>query len=209
MLSIIIPAHNEEQYIELCLNSIKQQSFKDYEIIVICDACTDKTYTLAKKYTKKVYKINKRNVSAARNAGAKKAKYKTLVFIDADSTIAPNLLKEISKIKNYIGGTTKTLSLENKTKAHIMWALGNFCRHFFMAASGLIFCKADLFPGFDEDRKLAEDTHLLKKLTKLGKLKYITNSYIKTSSRRLEKNGYIKTIYKQYTGYFIKNVEGY
>jgi hypothetical protein len=133
------------------------------------------------------------------------------VFIDADSVMAPNLLTEIENAVNqeYIGGVTKTYSSDNKWKADIMWAIGNFFRHFFCAGSGLIFCRAEAFTGYDETRKLAEDTHLLLALKKKGKLKYITNSYIKTSSRRLEHDGYTKTIYKQFSAFFVNPKKGY
>ncbi len=211
MLSIIIPAHNEEKYIAACLQSIKQQPFSDYEIIVVCDSCTDQTATIAKRYTKKIVEIKKKNVSAARNYGANKAKGEVLVFLDADTTIAPNLLTEIHKtIKNrYIGGVTKTKPLENLWKAKIMWSIGNFFRHFFIAASGMLFCKANVFTGYNEARHLAEDTDLILKLKKKGKMKYITNSYIRTSSRRLETEGYCWTIFRQFSAFFTKTKKGY
>lgn len=211
MLSIIIPAHNEEKYMGNCLESVKNQQYSDYEIIVVCDACTDKTKTIAKKYTKKIYEIKKQNVSAARNYGAIKAKGKVLVFLDADSVIASNLLLEIDEAikQEYIGGVTKTKSLEPIWKADILWAVGNFFRHFFLAASGMLFCKANFFTGYDESRHLAEDTDLILKLKKKGKLKYITNSWIKTSSRRLEKEGYLWTIWRQFSAFFVKTKDGY
>ncbi len=211
MLSIIIPAHNEEQYIRLCLESIKQQKYRDYELIVVCDACTDKTPSIAKGYTKRVFSINKNNVSAARNYGAKKAGGEVLVFLDADSIIALHLLFEIEKAIQCgcIGGITKTCSLEPLWKAQLLWMLGNFFRHFFLAGSGIIFCKRACFNGFDESRKIAEDTCLLFALKKKGKLKYITNSFIKTSSRRWEREGYFQTIFKQYLAFFRKNSKGY
>lgn len=204
MLSIIIPAHNEERYIEQCLRSIKNQQFSDYEILVVCDSCVDKTATLAKKYTKKVFSIQKKNVSAARNFGANKAKGDVLVFLDTDSIIAPNLLKEIDACikQGYIGGVTKTNSLEDLWKAKTLWMFGNFFRHFFLAASGMLFCKSNVFTGFDESRHLAEDTDLILKLKKKGKMKYLTKSFIKTSSRRLENEGYCWTIFRQFSAFF-------
>lgn len=208
-ISVIIPAHNEEKYIEQCIKSILGQ--KKCEIIVVCDSCTDKTGEIAKKYTKKVYTVRLRNISAVRNYGAAQAAGDILVFIDADSIMAPNLLHEIEKTvaKGYVGGITKTISSENIWKADVMWSLGNFFRHFFYAGSGLIFCRAEAFSGYDETRKLAEDTHLLLALKKKGKLKYITNSYIKTSSRRLEHEGYFKTIYRQFSAFFFRTKKGY
>ncbi|MEK6920709.1 MAG: glycosyltransferase family 2 protein [Nanoarchaeota archaeon] len=211
MLSIIIPAHNEEKYIEQCLRSIKNQKYEEYEIIVVCDSCTDKTKEIAKRYTKKAYDIKKKNVSAVRNYGANKAKGDVLVFLDADCVIAPNLLSEIDRTikKGYIGGVSKTKSLEPFWKAQIMWAVGNFFRHFFLAASGMLFCKTSAFTGYDESRHLAEDTGLILKLKKKGKLKYITNSFIKTSSRRLETEGYCWTIFRQFSAFFTKTKKKY
>lgn len=211
MLSIIIPAHNEEKYIEGCLKSITHQKYSDYELIIVCDSCTDNTKQIAQKYTKKVYEIKKKNVSCARNLGARKATGDILVFLDADSLIASNMLVEInSAIRNgYIGGVTKTKSLENLWKANVMWELGNIFRHFYITASGIFFCKTHEFTGYDESRHLAEDTDLILKLKKKGKLKYITNSYIKTSSRRLEKEGYCWTIFRQFSAFFTKTKKGY
>lgn len=211
MLSIIIPAHNEEKYIRAGLESIRQQKYREYEIIVVCDACSDKTAIITKKWTKKVYIITKNNVSAARNYGAKKAIGDILIFLDADSLIAPSLFFEIDKAikEGSIGGVTKTYSLEPLWKAQALWTVGNFFRHFFLAGSGMLFCKKEFFPGFDETRKLAEDTHLLCVLKKKGKLKYITNSFIKTSSRRWEREGYWRTIFRQYLAFFRKNTKGY
>ncbi len=208
-ISVIIPAYNEEKYIEAGIRSINSQ--KKCEIIVVCDSCTDTTKRIAQKYTKKVYSVRLKNVSAVRNYGAAQASGDILVFIDADSTMAPNLLQEVESAveKGYIGGITKTISSEKIWKADMMWHIGNFFRHFFYAGSGLIFCRAEAFTGYDETRKLAEDTHLLLALKKKGKLKYLTNSYIKTSSRRLEKEGYIKTIYKQFSAFFVKPKRGY
>ncbi len=82
MISIIIPAHNEEQYITQCLESINVQKEKSDEIIVVCDACNDNTNMKAKKYANKIITINAQNISATRNKGTKQAKGNILVFLD-------------------------------------------------------------------------------------------------------------------------------
>ena len=48
--SIIIPTHNAEDRIRTCLDSVKNQTYKDYELIVVCDACTDDTKVVARDY---------------------------------------------------------------------------------------------------------------------------------------------------------------
>lgn len=82
--SIIVPAHNEEKKIFKALDSIKAQSFTDYELIVVCDACTDCTYEVAQKYTDKVLCIDGHSSAAARNAGLDIAKGDWVLFCDAD-----------------------------------------------------------------------------------------------------------------------------
>lgn len=82
--SVIIPAHNEESVISKALESIKQQSFTDYELIVVCDACTDRTKEIAEAYGAKVIEINAHSSGAARNAGLDAAQGDWILFCDAD-----------------------------------------------------------------------------------------------------------------------------
>jgi len=95
--SIVIPVYNVEDYIKECLDSIMNQTFKDYEVIVVNDGTKDKSMDIVKKY--KVKTINQENggLSAARNNGAKHAKGEYLLFIDSDDTIEPDLLKELAE----------------------------------------------------------------------------------------------------------------
>lgn len=82
--SVIIPAHNEEAVISKALDSVKAQSFTDYECIVVCDACTDKTADIAKSYGFKVIEVNAHSSGAARNAGLEIAQGEWILFCDAD-----------------------------------------------------------------------------------------------------------------------------
>lgn len=85
--SIIIPAYNVDAYIEMTLQSVYNQTFTDYEIIVINDGSTDKTSEiLNKQRDSRLQIINQKNsgVSAARNKGINIAKGKYIAFLDAD-----------------------------------------------------------------------------------------------------------------------------
>lgn len=82
--SIIIPAHNEQAVIFRALSSIRQQTFTDYEIIVVCDACIDNTKEIAKSYEAKVIEIDAHSSGAARNAGLDAAHGDWILFCDAD-----------------------------------------------------------------------------------------------------------------------------
>ncbi len=209
MLSIIIPAHNEQKYIEQCLQSIKHQNTKNIEIIVVCDHCTDKTAQIAKKYTHKVYNVNFMHVSKARNYGLKKATGDIFCYLDADSIIEGPLLKRVlEKVsQGYIGGTCKTRALEATLKSRLFWVLGEPFKYIFLTASGFVFSTKKI--QFREDIKIAEDTYFILNLKKQGRVTYITDAGIKTSSRRMEQQGYLNTLFSQVKGFFWKKDHQY
>lgn len=82
--SVIMPAHNAAAYIIKGLNSIRNQSFKDYELFVVCDACTDHTAEIARQYTDKVYEVNFHNPGFTRNVGLDHATGDWVLFCDDD-----------------------------------------------------------------------------------------------------------------------------
>jgi len=82
--SVIVPAHNSERYLGKCLLSIRQQTFTDYELIVICDACMDKTARVARDYADRVIETNYGMDGLARNAGIDAAAGEWILFLDDD-----------------------------------------------------------------------------------------------------------------------------
>ena len=103
MISVIIPTYNEETVILDCLKSLSNQTYKDYEIIVVDDGSTDKTLDKLKNI--KVLHQNHLGAGAARNLGAKQAKGDILVFVDADMTFDRHFLKML--VKPILAGKTK------------------------------------------------------------------------------------------------------
>lgn len=99
-ISIIIPVYNGEEFIKRCIESILNQSYKSFEVILINDGSTDKSLELIKDYSKK-YKnieyIDQQNcgASVARNKGIEASKGKYLVFIDVDDYIEKDYLKRL------------------------------------------------------------------------------------------------------------------
>jgi glycosyltransferase involved in cell wall biosynthesis len=85
-LSIIIPMKNEENNIRLCLESILANSFpgEKYEIICVDNGSSDRTIEVAREYTKNVYQLPDKTISALRNYGAQKAQGEYLAFVDSD-----------------------------------------------------------------------------------------------------------------------------
>jgi glycosyltransferase involved in cell wall biosynthesis len=89
MISIVIPALNEEKFIGRCLESLKNQDFKDtYEIIVVDNGSTDSTAKIAGEMGARVVICPQKGVSYARQAGAQAALGEIIVQTDAD-TIYP------------------------------------------------------------------------------------------------------------------------
>lgn len=83
--SVIVPAHNSETYIGRGLVSIRKQTFTDYELIVVCDACTDDTDKIARGYeADKVIITNHGRDGLARNAGIDAAEGEWILFMDDD-----------------------------------------------------------------------------------------------------------------------------
>jgi len=198
--SIIIPANNEEKYIEKTINSIKEQNFKDYEVIVVANGCTDKTEEIVKKLKEvKLINLKEANVSKARNVGAKEAKGEILVFLDADTHLNQNCLEHIGKYftERYSVATTRVLpDLKNSKYKFAMWFknLRNLA-DVYEGFSGILICGKDNFikvGGYPENRVVKEHRALRIKLKKCGKYTCL-HTYVTTSMRRFEKWGFLKT----------------
>ena len=93
LVSVIITTKNEEKHIENLLQSIKRQTYKNIEIILVDNYSTDRTREIARKYTDKIY-LKGPERSAQRNYGAQKAKGKYLLFLDADMILSPTVIEE-------------------------------------------------------------------------------------------------------------------
>lgn len=82
--SIIVPTHNSEEFMSKCLDSIVSQTYKDYELIIICDKCSDNTEKVARTYTDKIIVTDYGNDGMARNAGLAIATGDWILFLDDD-----------------------------------------------------------------------------------------------------------------------------
>lgn len=101
--SIIVPVYNVEKYLEKCINSILNQSFSDYELILVDDGSTDNSLSICEYFVAlndKVNVIHQNNggLSSARNVGLNKASGKYIVFIDSDDFVSLNMLSNCYNI---------------------------------------------------------------------------------------------------------------
>jgi glycosyltransferase involved in cell wall biosynthesis len=92
-VSIIITTKNEANHVDACLESIKAQSYKNIEILVVDNHSSDRTKDIARQFTSLVYDGGSER-SAQRNIGAKKAKGEYVLFLDADMILTPTVTEE-------------------------------------------------------------------------------------------------------------------
>ena len=105
MISIIVPVYNVENYIRQCIESILQQTYEDFELLLIDDGSADLSGAICKEYEqqdKRIRYIWKKNggVSSARNEGIKQAKGKQIAFVDSDDFIEEQMLEQLVKENN-------------------------------------------------------------------------------------------------------------
>jgi len=196
-LSIIIPAYNEEKYIERCLKSTFaaiesiHRSDIQFEVIVADNCSEDSTVELSSALGAKVVSEPYRQISRVRNAGAKIANGNWYLFIDADSILDPISLCAVTQIIN----EENSFNIETKKSEPYQCRIvgggsiiafddapwfGNciavfwntISRTFRWAAGSFLFCRADAFHdvgGFSQDLYAAEEIDLTKKLKRWGK----------------------------------------
>ncbi len=177
MLSIIIPTLNEEKYLPLLLESIKQQNFRDYEIIVADNNSCDRTIEIAKSYNGKIVKGGL--PGEGRNAGAKIAKADPILFLDADVVLPQNFLQNnlIEFEKRNLDVASCGVQILGKVRS--IGYLGCFLYNLALLVFGkflkwgtaFFLIKKDLHKkigGFDEEIQLLEDVAYIRKASKLG-----------------------------------------
>ncbi|OGG07041.1 hypothetical protein A3D05_02055 [Candidatus Gottesmanbacteria bacterium RIFCSPHIGHO2_02_FULL_40_24] len=131
--SIIIPALNEEKYISGLLKSLINQTYKEFEVILVDGMSADKTVSVFKKFQNKLPRsqylvADKKNVSYQRNLGGKKATGKYLIFFDADVKVNPTFLEEVhlASLKQKFSLATTWIEPDSeKTADRIMLLLAN------------------------------------------------------------------------------------
>ena len=201
MISIIIPALNEENYLPKLLTCIKNQTYKDYEVIVADANSKDKTKQIAKKYG---FRIVKGGMPAfGRNNGAKAAKGEIFLFLDADVQFDNNFLKdtinEFNKRKLDAAGCY-IRPIGSNIFDKIFFGIFNLwiglTQYFYPNASGSgIFCRKWLHKkvnGFDDTIKLSEDMDYVRRCGRYGKFRVIESAKSSVAMRRFEKEGHFK-----------------
>ena len=100
LVSVVVAVYNVERYLEGCVLSILQQSYKKIEVILVDDGATDRSGEICDEFSrqdKRVKVIHQKNggLSEARNSGIKAAKGEYIMFVDGDDTIEPRMVEKL------------------------------------------------------------------------------------------------------------------
>lgn len=98
-VSVIVPIYNAQRYIRRCLDSIRAQTFQNFEVIMINDGTTDSSADIAAEYTAdprfKLYNQDNRGVGCTRNRALEIARGEYVAFVDSDDAIVPEHLEKL------------------------------------------------------------------------------------------------------------------
>ena len=183
LISVIIPLYNKEQFIEATLLSVLNQTFSEFEIIIINDGSTDKSVTILNDIDDKritLYTTKNKGVSHARNYGISKANTDLIAFLDADDLWEPNHLENLHTLYTnfpncglYATNYHKQFFYGKKIKTHFNGVskdhFGIIDDYFLASTSDSIaWSSAVMIPkkifhelgGFDEAMRSGQDTDL-------------------------------------------------
>src|SRR3954463_12955899 len=194
MISFVVPAYNEEHELSDTLSAIREaasDATQPYEIIVVDDASTDATSKIASDAGAKVVPINRRQIAAARNAGAHASRGEYLFFVDDDTRInrAPGS-GGIAALQGGNAGGGARVAMDGFVPFWGRMLLRGFSSVYFglnLGAGAFLFTTRrnfDLIGGFDEQYFAGEEVYFSLELKKLGSFKVLREPVV-TSGRKL------------------------
>jgi len=202
-ISVIVPTLNEEESIETCLSSVRNQTVSDFELILSDGESNDKTVETSRRYVDKIVVSSNRGIGTQQNLGAKFAEGEVLVFIHADTIVGESLLEEVSGATNdgYIGGgcVVKTVGEGYKCKLfdEAIKLINVILNPFNILCTGeVLFFRKDVFMknnGFKD--VFFEDADMLLRARNDGKLKLLKSTVV-TSGRRFREGFWKKMIFE-------------
>ena len=194
MISFIIPAHNEEHELPATLAAIRAAASglqQVWEIIVVNDASTDSTPQIVEEAGARIVSINRRQIAAARNAGARAAQGEYLFFVDADTRInRVHVIDGMAAMEaGYAGGSAR-VAMDGFVPIWGRMLLRGFSSVYFglnLGAGAFLFTTRrnfDVIRGFDEQYFAGEEVYFSLELKKLGGFKVLREPVV-TSGRKL------------------------
>jgi glycosyltransferase involved in cell wall biosynthesis len=199
-VSVVIPARNEERYIRAALASVAAQTWPValLEAVVVDNGSTDGTRGVVQDFMAgaphlavQLLDEPAHGVARAKNRGASVARGRWLLFLDADSLMAPDLVERVVARgrRGYRAGSIRVVADAQDVLDRAFFGLLEFGKVLFGLRAQMLYCERELFlqcGGFDEHLQLAEDLEFLARLVRAGaSVCHVTESWIATSPRRL------------------------
>lgn len=194
MLSFIVPAYNEEFELARSIASIHaaaESSGELYEVIVVDDGSTDATAQIAEAKGAALVQIQRRQIAAARNAGARAARGDVLFFVDADTRIsAIHITDALAALTSGCSGGSARVAMDGAIPRWARIFLRVFSIVYFgsnLGAGAFLFTTRDNFERvgrFDERLFIGEEVFLSIALHKIGRFKVLSTPML-TSGRKL------------------------
>jgi glycosyltransferase involved in cell wall biosynthesis len=198
MISFIVPAHNEQQYVGRTLEAIHESARAaghSYEVIVVDDASTDATAAVAAQHQAAVVRVEHRQIAATRNSGARAARGERLFFVDADTLIKPRVVAAAMRAMDRgAAGGGAPARFDGPVPLYarlLLWWINLFMRLGGMTGGACMFCKREAFEavgGFNENLFGAEDAVLSSALKREGPF-VVLWPHVITSGRRVRGMG--------------------
>ena len=194
MISFVVPAHNEDQLLGRtlsALNGAARALGEPFEVVVADDASTDRTAEVARGYGARVVAVNRRQIAATRNAGARAATGEMLIFVDADTVVTEAAIRAAvaAMRRGAVGGGCATrFDGHIPLYARVLLATAiPLYRLMGFAAGCFLFCTREAFHavgGFDETMFGAEEAAMSRSLARRGRFVVLRES-VTTSGRKL------------------------
>jgi glycosyltransferase involved in cell wall biosynthesis len=194
VLSFVVPAYNEENYLGPTLASIHEAARavgEPYEIVVANDNSSDATAQVAEAGGARVVTVHKRQIAGARNAGAAAAMGEWLVFVDADTQINADVVRgtvDAFRSGAVAGGAPVRFDGGPRWVQWTTPIVVFLFRHVKWAAGCFLFARRDVFEkvgGFDERFYASEEIHLSRALKRHGRFVMVEAS-VMSSARKAE-----------------------
>ena len=201
LISVIIPAYNEEKLIASCLSSLQKQSFpkQNYEVIVIDNASTDKTGEIAKKMGVRVVFEPQKGIALALKKGFTQAKGQIVVVTDADTVVNPHWLRNIryyfQKNPNLVLLVGRIILRPVTVLSLISEVVMNFSYLFLKMSSGANFAiRKDIYRKLSLNEKINFnwENDLSLRARKEGRVFFLWHNPVTTSSRHFKGVGGIR-----------------
>ena len=201
-VSVVLPAHNEELYVEAALGSILGQTWPlgRIEAIVVANGSTDRTNRVVRAFAEahpelavRLIADPVRGIARSKNRGARIARGELLLFFDAASRMAPDLVGRVIERARagQPAGDIRLVADSADPLDRAFFGLIEFGKRLFSIRANMLYCARDLFErfgGFDERLRHAEDRDLLLRLQRAGiAVGHLDESFIATSPRRLRR----------------------